>query len=713
MKTLALALLATLAACEQPRTQMMIGVVTDIKAPNLIDGAQLVVTRAKDGFVEQQVSWDISGAPNQPFNLPGSYGIYSDGEEIQLDITLTGTKAGSKVLDRRAVLNLVEGKTLFFRMSLTGGCIAKDDCLQNQSCVEGVCRDVAINPLQLPEFKAEIVNELTCNGGISYIDTATGAPLPLSADADECPANLCLEGTCLKPPPPEEGTRVVTGTQFTSFIQPTKVTNVPTNLSGLVPRAMIPQADGTYITINGTGSADGTFVIPEVPKGKYYLNVGTDYFITNASTFDLTSGVVHRPDVIAPTQTTTINFQNVTGLDPWAMNDELEFFAADADTWMFDSTVNIAPITVGATALTNYAATMQDIANVTGAANLIKNDPFFAMQMQARATPEGNLYKAAHKLYAAPAFTQTDGSTTNLNGTFAPIPQTSMASATFNTTAWDAMIGFNGTNLTALHPMAQEVPGFSFFGLVVHGEPGGPLYGQISATADYLIVNIPHGPNLSLSNMMFGIPALPGSWATIIDVRAGGSVRFLLPGTTTATRISGGVSQTSLFSAATSMFTEPQLGPVRAPRIDNVDLFGTPGPGISTTPTITWQTPSVGKPVQYEVTIHRLTANGATTVRQVVARLFTTDTSVAVPPGILQVGQTYAMQINASKTPNPDAPFRERFPNASATIVTSMFTPTVVGGTGGGGTLVDAGAGMPVPPPMGDAGTGGGGIDAM
>lgn len=200
MKALALVLVLA-SACEQPRTQMMIGVATDMKAPNVIDGAELVVTRTSDGFVEQQVSWQISGAPNQPFNLPGSYGVYSDGAEVQLDIVLTGLKGANPVVSRRAVLNLIEDKTLFFRMGITAGCAAAADCPSTQSCVEGVCRDVAVDARQLPDFAPELITELTCNSGVAYVDTATGAPLPLSSDADQCPVGLCSEGTCLKPMP--------------------------------------------------------------------------------------------------------------------------------------------------------------------------------------------------------------------------------------------------------------------------------------------------------------------------------------------------------------------------------------------------------------------------------------------------------------------------------------------------------------------------------
>lgn len=691
---LATLVLTAVPACEQPRTQMMIGIVTDIKAPNLVDAAELVVTRAKDGFIEQQVTWDISGVANQPFNLPGSYGVYSDGEELQLDLTLTGLKGGSRVVDRRAVLKLVEGKTLFFRMSLTAGCIAKEDCLATQSCVEGVCRDVNVDARQLPDFSEDIVSQLTCDSGVAYIDTGTGAPLPMAPDADQCPASLCLEGTCLKPPPEETGTRVVTGTQFTTFVQPSKVTNVPVDLSTLTPRALVPNPDGSFTTITGAGAADGTFVIPDVPKGTYYLNVGTAYHVTNASSFDLTSVLAQRPDSVAPAQTTTINFQNVTNLDPWGAEDELEAFAPDVDTWAFDMTSFIAPITAGATSLVNYAVTLQDIAMFFGGGNLIRNDPFFAMQLQARTTGDGSPYKAATKLYQAPPFTQTDGGTTNLTGAFTAIPQTNMTSATFPTTAWDAMLGYNGTNLTALHPQATEFPQIQFHTLVVHGQVGGPLYGQVGATADYLVAEIPHGADRALSDMTFGIPALPGTWATIMDIRTGGFLPVLLPGTTAASRLNVGGFQTTLFSAASSTFFAPQVGPVRAPRIDGQDLFGTPGPGISTTPTISWQAPAIGKPTLYSVFISRFTASGATTTLTFVGTLHTTETSVVVPPGLLQLRETYAVQIRATTTPNPDAPFRHRFPEAGMTIASSLFSPTVEGGSAGGGSGND-----PVPPP--------------
>ena len=193
-------MLIVLAGCQQPRTELMIGVATDLKAPMVLDSAQLIVTKTKDGVVQQMVSWDISGVPNEPFNLPGSYGVYSNGEEVQLGIELQGLKAGRAVVSRHAVLNLIEGKTLFFRMGLTAGCVDNTSCAPTQSCIEGVCSERAIDSRMLPDFVPELTTTLTCQSGATYIDTSTNAPMRFSEDAGMCPAGLCAEGTCLKPP---------------------------------------------------------------------------------------------------------------------------------------------------------------------------------------------------------------------------------------------------------------------------------------------------------------------------------------------------------------------------------------------------------------------------------------------------------------------------------------------------------------------------------
>jgi hypothetical protein len=202
------ALLALLLAGCQPRTEMMIGIVTDIRAPDILDGVQLNVTRVIDGMVEQQLPpWTITGIPDEPFNLPGSYGVFSgDGSEIKLEIALTGLKGQSPVVTRNAVVSLVNGKTLFLRMGLVIGCMNVHDCAATETCVEGVCRAKLIDSSMLPDYVPELVTELTCNSGTTFINTADGTPMPYSSNASNCPDSLCSEGTCYNPPSDDGGT---------------------------------------------------------------------------------------------------------------------------------------------------------------------------------------------------------------------------------------------------------------------------------------------------------------------------------------------------------------------------------------------------------------------------------------------------------------------------------------------------------------------------
>lgn len=189
------------AACTDARTELVLGIATDLRATDQLDGVELVVKRADDGVVIVNTQFQISGQSGLPDNLPGSYGIYSDGDETRLDIEVIGTKAGAPMVSRRSVVGLVSGKTIFYRLGLTSACVSKTDCPANQTCAEGQCVGLRLNSNQFPAFAETIVDELTCAGGTAYLDTTTNAPMPMSTDAAQCPGNLCREGTCLTPPP--------------------------------------------------------------------------------------------------------------------------------------------------------------------------------------------------------------------------------------------------------------------------------------------------------------------------------------------------------------------------------------------------------------------------------------------------------------------------------------------------------------------------------
>ncbi|RZU41680.1 hypothetical protein BDD14_3207 [Edaphobacter modestus] len=91
--------------------------------------------------------------------------------------------------------------------------------------------------------------------------------------------------------------------------------------------ALVPQSDGSFKSFPGTAGANGTFEIPNVPPGYYWLKLGPrDTYWTSSSSFDMGSDIfVSTANPTTPTPSTTdINF-SFTSLDPTATPGLLEF----------------------------------------------------------------------------------------------------------------------------------------------------------------------------------------------------------------------------------------------------------------------------------------------------------------------------------------------------------------------------------------------------
>lgn len=196
------------------RTEIVLGVLTDLRAPDVLDQVELVVRDTSKPATDDpliQYQWDISGVPDQPFVLPGSFGLYSsDGSEPRMKITLTGSKNGQVHVTRQSVVTLISQQTLFLRQTLVAGCADKSDCKDElgQTCVEGRCVDQRVDARILHAFQAPMITSVQCNSGTQYIDTSTGEALvPENADCDS-PTDWCEEGTCYMPPPLPPDTEV-------------------------------------------------------------------------------------------------------------------------------------------------------------------------------------------------------------------------------------------------------------------------------------------------------------------------------------------------------------------------------------------------------------------------------------------------------------------------------------------------------------------------
>jgi hypothetical protein len=193
------ALIALVAAGCLPRTEILVGILTDLDAPGALDHVHLQLVQP-DTLVpyDMPADWDIPGTATGQFVLPGSYGLYTaDGSARRVRVDLTGSLAGQNVVKRSSIVGLVAEETLFMRMALVAGCTAAS-CSEDDgfTCVEGECRVMELDARRLPRFADALVDHLQCPSGPDYKRTADKTDVPLLGNGGCAPGQYCEEGTC-------------------------------------------------------------------------------------------------------------------------------------------------------------------------------------------------------------------------------------------------------------------------------------------------------------------------------------------------------------------------------------------------------------------------------------------------------------------------------------------------------------------------------------
>lgn len=211
--------------CTRDRTQVMLGVLTNLFAPGELSQVRLSITRNQ--VPVQDRKWTIPGTLRGDYQLPGSVGIFSeDGEPIDIAVTLSGFRGPdndplngapmTEIVRRESQFTLVPGQTLFARMALALNCVSTLDpgaprgCAAGQTCVEGRCVQALVDSARFPAYAPGMERAVQCRSGREgrdYHDTETADPniplgqrpkLPLSGSGQCQSGQECVEGTCYK-----------------------------------------------------------------------------------------------------------------------------------------------------------------------------------------------------------------------------------------------------------------------------------------------------------------------------------------------------------------------------------------------------------------------------------------------------------------------------------------------------------------------------------
>jgi concanavalin A-like lectin/glucanase superfamily protein len=190
--------LAGAACSEKKRTEVIVGLATDLTAPTPLAQVNVTVTRLPQGVpVGATGVFKISGVVDNVYALPGTYGVFSDaGTPDRVRVRLVAVDGGNAPLVvRTAVFNLVPERTLFVRLGVITACQGMNDCGEGMTCVEGRCATEEIDSQRLPTYHPGLEREVECPSVATFVDTSTHLALPVTGTS--CGSGTCFDGICL------------------------------------------------------------------------------------------------------------------------------------------------------------------------------------------------------------------------------------------------------------------------------------------------------------------------------------------------------------------------------------------------------------------------------------------------------------------------------------------------------------------------------------
>jgi cysteine-rich repeat protein len=457
------------------------------------------------------------------------------------------------------------------------------------------------------------------------------------------------DGTSVDAPP-----NTVVGREVTRCGTATGTTDVPFDLSQAVVAAMFVDATQPtgFRTVTGSGSADGTFTIHDVPDGmEYYLKIDRSYFVTTQHVIDLHYDEPVRctppPATSSSPTTLTLDIQNLT---PWRDDggeityDELHVLSYSLLMDGFGD-----PVTNDTTHLMAAFDWNTSFSLLGGAPKLpdaSAGDDIHVAHLRNRyvlGTTKRKHLVTTTLDFAEGTATLTNGGSASLAATATQIPQTSSATLTVSRGQFDS--GFDATTkFSGLSISTFAYPIMSDFGYVL----GAPiLSAEFSdwSRSTTLTESVP---------VSFG-DAFPATWTRYQEVAYLRSRYFRLPGTTTPRSNTGELYRLQTYSGGAPI-ASPLLQPPANIKISGKDQMPHDGASGGLIPfdgkkpiTVSWN--PVANARMYLVQIYRIVANGSGSTRVGAGGVYTTASTVEIPAEVINGGEYFVFNVFAYQTP--------------------------------------------------------------
>jgi hypothetical protein len=494
------------------------------------------------------------------------------------------------------------------------------------------------------------------------------------------------------PPPAPPGPRTITAHDAETWrAADGSINPIATDLDRAVVQAIVRADDGTWSTYPGVGLLDGTIVIADVPAGDaivrvdYYnlspeAPVRNEYFWVGGDgdvDLDLGTWRAGRTDArIAQTSPTDLEL-DMSGLVPWqTQNDSAVIYEPNlgfVNFFMQDIGTDITGMPAdNATAAQLHVDWVHAVYGPL--AEESKGDRAYLMQFRWR-TMSGVVVGAPVSATELPPFSQIDGQPTAVPSTVTSTPTTQVRVAMDR----DAFDRFRPAISPAAGPASDR--GFNVF-----STPGDVATDFSSSSLPAELVS------LSDSTALAGTGLFDVGDIDVVSPFPASSMyaqyESIYPVTTirddghssTATAEIGVITNQLPTQAAPAA---PIISPVQGVTVGGKDAFSSPK-GVGLTPTIAWQPPALGTPLEYEVRV--LGPGGADPTYGFLwypAATFHvpgTQTSLQVPAETLVAGFPYSIAIRAITEPltadeHAAAPRKLALPYGWADTLTPEFKP--------------------------------------
>lgn len=455
---------------------------------------------------------------------------------------------------------------------------------------------------------------------------------------------------------------------------------------GLTPLALIPQPDGSVVTLSAMVNPDGTFSIAKVPGGFYWFQFANNSFWTSSSSIDYGADISGRRLSTTPTsQTTTFHF-DVSGLDPVQTPDQFAFLTELANPFNIGFPI---PSPTGSTTMNASWTSNTNLDYTTALAGfLLQYEPASAGSISGVSLgPELTISNLS----------LTNGSDNTLTGHLLPSPASSFPlsvkgsewALTFQNVAPGTATPANSSTTVYAQPFAERGVlastlrfdvNLPLFMPGIQGTGGGfllswPGAGGCVDDVQFVALQVSSHPAIvtdeDFGALTYGDP-FPAEWTRVFSFCQTATFDMPIPNSSDTTPVLFGAGENT---AIPSEAVAPLILPVQNPMINGASLFTATSLNPSGI-TLSWSPPTGMQPTFYKVAAFILRTQSDGSRNYFSAGTFSTaKTAMTLPP--LQSGQTYVFAVSAKVDGRANveaSPNRSSLPTAYATLVSAPIT---------------------------------------